>query len=91
MGEQCKQRVIPNERWGAFHMRQCSKSAWKDGFCKIHHPDSIKERDIKAQERYEERKKTNPLYLYFDAKEKIKELEIECERLRQIIHKLEEE
>lgn len=27
--------------------RQCAKTIWKDGWCKVHHPDSVKKREEK--------------------------------------------
>ena len=40
--EQCK-KMVPGSGWGTF--RQCSRKAVKDGYCKQHHPDSVKARD----------------------------------------------
>ncbi len=32
----------------------CSKSAWKEGFCKIHHPDSVKARRDKQAKKFQD-------------------------------------
>lgn len=41
----CKKNVSTLNGW---HNRQCSRKIWKDGFCRQHHPDSIVERNRKA-------------------------------------------
>lgn len=51
---------------------QCSRNIWKDGFCKLHHPESVKERQEKSQLRWEEKMKRNP---YRVALNRIRELE----------------
>lgn len=43
----CKEKV-----WSGWDFYQCSRKIWKDGYCKQHHPDSVKERRRKADERY---------------------------------------
>jgi hypothetical protein len=47
-GEQCSEKVYPNDRWGAFHPHQCSRkgSIKRDGkfYCKTHDPVAIKQK-----------------------------------------------
>lgn len=50
--EQCKAMVY---RAPYNHDHQCTRKAWKDGYCKQHHPDSAKERQRKSQERFDKR------------------------------------
>jgi hypothetical protein len=61
MSEKCKEQVS-RDMW---HTNRCYRNAWKDGYCKQHHPDSVKtrreashakwERDMAASEkRYDE-------------------------------------
>ena len=55
--ERCKERTF-NE----WHHNQCSRKAWKDGYCKQHHPDTVKAREEASNKKYEERKKQQPWY-----------------------------
>lgn len=71
----CKERI--GDRTG-FHFYQCTRNIWKDGYCKTHHPETVKERQEKSAKRWEERYNSNPLVA---ANKRIKELEEEVERL----------
>lgn len=84
----CKQTVYPNDQWGAFHPHQCTRKVWKDGFCMIHHPDTVKERNEKSKQRWEEKRKKDPLHRLFIALDRIKELEAEVERLKSQVETL---
>lgn len=44
----CKERVFD----GLWHMKQCARNEWKDGYCKQHHPDTVAERKRIAGERW---------------------------------------
>lgn len=56
MSRKCEAMVIPRgDPWGAFHKIQYSKPEWKDGYCKIHHPDTVRARRDAEQKRYEEK------------------------------------
>ena len=68
----CKREVYPNERWGAFHPYQCSRKIWKDGYCKIHHPDTEAEREKKRTEKWE-RERENSLPVKYNKLIKEKE------------------
>ena len=47
----CKEQVWHQSgQWGRQH--RCTRKAWKDGYCKQHHPDSVKERNKKSIEKY---------------------------------------
>jgi len=81
----CEATVYPKERWGTLHGYQCTRKIWKDGYCKIHHPDSVKVRRKKSMERYEENKKKSDWYLLNEANKKIEELEAEIERLKRCL------
>jgi hypothetical protein len=52
---------------------------WKDGVCKIHHPESVAERRRKSEEHY---KKHSPYAAMKRAYEKIDELQAEIKRLK---------
>jgi hypothetical protein len=54
--ERCKDSV-----WDGWTRRRCSRKAWKDGYCKQHHPDSVKRRREESERRYEERWRQNPV------------------------------
>lgn len=49
MGEQCQKLVWPV---GGYTDRQCSRAAWKDGYCAQHHPYRVKERREAAHKQY---------------------------------------
>ena len=51
--ERCKQRVYDGSRMD-FSGHQCTRKAVRDGFCNVHHPDSVKARQVASQKRYEE-------------------------------------
>lgn len=53
MKKRCTEKVYPQERFGSFHPHQCYNKEWKDGFCKIHHPESIKKRKEKSAIAYQ--------------------------------------
>jgi len=52
--EQCKHNVYAD-----WHTHQCPRKAWKDGYCKQHHPDTIAERDRKRREKWERESAAN--------------------------------
>ena len=53
----CKQNV-----WGGWHFHPCPRKAWRDGWCKQHHPDTKKARDEAGKQKYEEKRKLSPWY-----------------------------
>lgn len=61
--ERCKQEVSGTGTWGVFHRHQCNRRAVKDGYCKQHHPDSVKKRQEESEERYHEKMQKDPLRL----------------------------
>lgn len=73
----CKESVM----WDSWHSRQCTRKIWNDGFCKQHHPETVKERQKESQRKWEERRKKEPWYLLKIAQERIAELEAEVARL----------
>jgi len=50
MAEQCKEQMFKD-----WHFHQCSRKAVKDGYCKQHHPDSVKARADAAQAKWDAR------------------------------------
>lgn len=57
----CKQTVYPNERRGSFYPHSCKKPIWKDGFCKVHHPDSQEKRAEESRIRFEKKMENDPI------------------------------
>ena len=51
----CKESIMTG-----FHSHQCSRRDWKDGYCKQHHPDSVRARQEKSMRKYEEKVKNSP-------------------------------
>ena len=76
--ERCKE-LVPGV--GGWHRNQCSRKPWKDGYCKQHHPDSVKKRQEKAERLYQEKRAKSPWVLLGKANEKIKRLEAKIKRL----------
>ena len=75
--EKCKKRVFKD-----WHSHRCTRNAWKDGFCKQHHPETVKARDAEASRRYVEKQASSPWALLKKAEERIAELESELKELR---------
>jgi len=93
--ERCKEKVHPNDRWGSFHPRQCHAKIWKHGYCKIHHPDTVRIRQEAKEKRWEEekekRRKNNPILLLQVANKQIEILKAEIKKKDKMIKELEEE
>lgn len=70
----CREKVWDGNRSKHF---QCSRKAVKDGYCKQHHPDSVKARQEQSEKEYEEKRKNSTWYLLKVANERIEELESE--------------
>ena len=70
----CKESV-PNNFSVTF--RRCSFKAWKDGYCKIHHPESVKARQEKQRIKYEADRAKSPYMLLQKATERNQQLERE--------------
>ena len=54
MTKYCKEMVRGEGQWGSFHRHHCGHKAKRDGYCGIHHPDAVKRRREKSEERYAE-------------------------------------
>ena len=79
MSDRCKESV-PNDHSVTF--RRCSFKAWKDGYCKIHHPESVAARSKKSEERYQAQRAKSPYVLLQKSNELVEQLERENEALR---------
>jgi len=66
-------------------MYQCSRKVWKDGFCKQHHPESVKKRNMESKKRWEEQFENSEYMKLKRANERIKELEAEVARLKKCL------
>lgn len=53
----CKEIVWGNSAWRS---HQCSRNAWKDGYCKQHHPDTVKQREKAREERRQREQNNSP-------------------------------
>ena len=89
--KRCKQRVYPPGTFGGFHPYQCTRFVWsehtEDGYCKIHHPITVKARQDKSHERYMAKMEKDPWVLLARAQQTIRELQDELEALRPIPQK----
>ena len=74
--EQCKEQIFRN--WREY---RCSRKAWKDGYCKQHHPDTVEERRKKAQEKWEKHQENTPIALNRMLNEKTQQ----CEELAEAL------
>jgi len=77
MKTRCSQEVMKG-----FHFHQCSRSAWKDGYCKQHHPDTIEERRRIVEEKWQAKAAKSPWILLGKAKKEIEELKAEIKILK---------
>lgn len=69
--EKCQKRLYR----GTYYASPCKRNAWKDGYCKIHHPESVAARRAKSEARWEEKKKQSAWYKLEQANKRIAELE----------------
>jgi hypothetical protein len=74
--DRCNEQVYNSSIW---HSYQCSRKIWKDGKCKQHHPDTVRERAKKSDENYRKKIEALPSVKYKKALEaeqaKVKKLE----------------
>lgn len=54
--ERCKQSIMKG-----YALYQCSRKAWKDGYCKQHHPDTVKVLQEESERKWREKYDTSPL------------------------------
>jgi len=91
MSEKCKERVFPNDKWGAFYPHRCNFNAVKDGYCTIHHPEYVKKKDKRVHERAIAKQKRTPEYRLRlkleQALEEIEELKKKNRKLKKRIKK----
>jgi len=45
---------------GTYHSLPCKRNVWKDGWCKIHHPETVAARIAKSEARWKEKMKELP-------------------------------
>lgn len=76
----CKEKVYNSLGWKYF---PCSRYASKDGYCKQHHPDSVRARNVERDRKCEEKRKQSSWYLLEKAKERIVELEKELNQIKE--------
>ena len=73
---QCQKMVNGTGRFaGHFNKHQCTKPILKDGFCRIHHPDVVKARQIAKEKKQEERYYQSDSQQLLLAKKRIAQLE----------------
>lgn len=70
MSESCKVNV-----WDGWYHRPCSNKAKRDGYCMVHHPESVEKRQKAAMKRYEEKKRRSPWARLERAEARVVELE----------------
>ena len=80
MDTQGKCKHIVSQGWCS---HPCGKNVWKDGYCKIHHPESVAARRAKSEARWEEKKKQSAWYKLEQANKRIAELESEIKRMKE--------
>lgn len=52
--QRCKEYVPVAGLWHAY--KQCARYNWKDGYCRQHHPDTVKARRDAAEDRWSYRR-----------------------------------
>lgn len=55
--DRCQKRVYDHT---GFHSVRCSRKAVKDGFCKQHHPDTVKARQERSDKAWREKFNNSP-------------------------------
>lgn len=85
----CREEVQKRLGWGYFY--QCSRKIWKDGYCKQHHPESVKKRQEKATRRHEESQKKTCWYKLNEAQKTIVDQAAEIKRLKAELEKTNKE
>ena len=68
----CKKFVHDGGRSVSYHC--CRFRAKRDGYCNIHHPDAVAERDKIAHEKYEEKRKNSLLERHKALQKKYRDL-----------------
>lgn len=81
----CKERVWPPPGW---HSYQCTRKVWKDGYCKQHHPDSVKKRREETENRRHEQFENSPYCIIQRLTEENKKLKEENVKLKEDNEKL---
>lgn len=87
----CKAGVMLPQAWRS---HQCQRKATVDGWCRQHHPDAEAKRREERRERERKAMASSPIALAHaradKAEERVRELEAEVERLRELVHQEEE-
>lgn len=79
MEERCIANVVCGG-WGRIH--RCGRKAWKDGYCKQHHPETVEQRRKKSEDRFQEKLKNSPHKQLQNALLKVSDLESENAELK---------
>jgi len=85
--QQCKEQVWDSNGW---RNKRCTRSAVKDGYCKQHHPETVKERREESDKRYKEKMENSPLAKLRSANEKLQALEARCKYLEEAVRERDE-
>ena len=73
----CDTKISGKGRYGSFQRHSCGRLIWKDGKCKVHHPESVQIRYEKSIKHAEEKNKESIWYKYQKAQDRIVALEME--------------
>lgn len=76
----CKEKIFRD-----YHFYACRRHAWKNGYCKQHHPDTVAERRKKSEERYAKNKENDPLFQLVNLKEEYAILEQRIDKAKEIL------
>ena len=82
----CKEQVYEQGGYGSFRGHQCSRKIWKDDYCKIHHPDTVAERQAKSEEKWRAKQAQSPYVKLQEAYTKIEELEEKIKELETLLN-----
>lgn len=81
----CKERVWSE---GMARSHQCNRKAVKDGYCKQHHPDSVKARQEASEARYREQVAKNPYVQLTNLKDKYDKLEAQNKEMLEALKQM---
>ena len=80
--DQCQAAVHPKDRWGSLHPHQCTRKIWKDGWCKIHHPDAEQKRRDVGVHKFQAKmdRLTQPSRELSNLKKSLEEIRSDCQK-----------
>lgn len=77
----CMRTVYPKNGFGSISGHRCGRPIWKDGWCKVHHPNSVMARQIESKAKWDKKMAELNKDPLIQAQKRIAELEKQVEQL----------